>query len=261
MGVFKDFGAIANYAHEIEMSAKSSLAFGFNVIYSRRGLNLDAITTQDADPFFTDDLGFTTNFQDIPVVNLQPAVTFSYSNFEIGLFAENLADFNLKASEMVTEFADKTFTGHIGFSKQLLNANGLLEDTNIRVFGVARKATEFTYGGNFLVDLPKVGWIKGGYDSFYGINAGIGVNISERLSVGFAYETNDNLGSTNEIGLSYVLGKTRRKYSQTKPKISVIIPNDKEEKPVPVRSEVEKDEEEDRYKTPDSEYNLSLIHI
>ena len=62
------------------------LTFGFNFLYSRSSIDWARVLVQDADDSF---LG---NFQDIPIVMLQPAVTLSFGKFDVGLFFENLID-------------------------------------------------------------------------------------------------------------------------------------------------------------------------
>jgi len=243
VGAFKDFGALANYAHNIKIGAESNLAFGFNFLYSRRSLNEGYEITQDADEL-------VSNFQDIPIVNFQPALTFSYSNFEIGLFFENLVDFNLKQSELITPFSDKTMSAHMGYSTVFNQAKGLLQNTLVRGLGIVRRSKEegFSYGGNIIVDLPKAGWIKGGYDKLYGLSAGIGVNLSERLSIGFSYEKQENLGDTNEIGLLYTLGKSRRSRSnenRKKPNVEILLPDAKSTDAIEAPNKIEENIYED----------------
>ena len=67
---------------------------------------------------------------------------------------------------------------------------------------------DLVLGGNLILDLPKIGWIQGGYDSFYGASAGIGFNLNKRLSIGYTMEKGltdnfDNFGITHEISFAY----------------------------------------------------------
>jgi len=39
VGSVKDFGALANYAHRLQLNETMDLTFGFNFLYSRRSLN------------------------------------------------------------------------------------------------------------------------------------------------------------------------------------------------------------------------------
>lgn len=226
IGVFKDFGAIFNYAYQIQLGAKTKLALGFNFLYSRRGLNSNDVLTQVEDVL-------VSNFQDIPIINVQPAITFSYGKYNLGVFFEDLAYFNLKNSEFASEFTEKTISAHVGYSNKFDNFSGLLENSYLRILAIARTSqlNGFSYAGNILMDLPKAGWLKVGYDNLYGINAGLGVNLSERLSVGFTYEKTENLSATNEIGLLYTLGKRKPK-GQTrsnKPTVRIELPNSRTE--------------------------------
>lgn len=209
VGVFKDFGALLNYAHRLQLNETMDLTFGFNFLYSRRSANSLKVNSTVPDPQ-------VANFQDQPIVNFQPAVTLSFGKFDVGLFFENLVDFNLKSSEMATSFGEKTFSAHAMYSHEFTYASGIFEGADLRTLILARKPgqQEFSAGGNVILDLPKAGWIKAGYDKTYGISAGIGVNISDKLAIGFSYEKSD-FAATNEIGLIYNFGK--KSYRRDRP--------------------------------------------
>ncbi len=211
VGAMKDFGAIANYAQRLQLNENMDLTFGFNFLYSRSSIDWARVLVQDEDDSF---LG---NFQDIPVVMFQPAVTLSFGKFDVGLFFENLVDFNLKSSEMATSFGEKTFSAHAMYSHEFTYATGIFEGADLRTLVIAKKPgkDEFSAGGNVILDLPKAGWIKAGYDKTYGISAGIGVNISDKLAIGFSYEKSD-FAATNEVGLIYNFDK--KSYRRNRPK-------------------------------------------
>ncbi len=209
VGVFKDFGALINYAQKLKLNENLDLTFGFNFLYSRRSADAVKVNSTVPDPQ-------VANFQDIPLVMLQPAVTLSFGKFDVGVFFENLVDFNLKSSEMATSFGEKTFSAHAMYSYEFTYASGIFEGADLRTLVMARKPgeNEFSVGGNVILDLPKAGWLKAGYDKTYGISAGIGVNISDKLAVGFSYEKS-SFAATNEIGLIYNFGK--KSYSRERP--------------------------------------------
>ncbi|MDY0779733.1 PorP/SprF family type IX secretion system membrane protein [Tenacibaculum sp. IB213877] len=224
VGVFKDFGAVANYAYQLQLGAESKLTFGFNFFYSRRGVDDGKVLSNGEAPILN-------NYQDRPAVVFQPAATVSFGKFYAGVFLENLADFNLKESEFITSFSEKTISAHLGYTADLDDFSGLLEGTTLRALGVARRSQEqgFMYAANVLADIPKAGWVKVGYDNYYGLNAGLGINLSDRLSIGFTYEKQKNLGATNEVGLIYNLGgKARRERAERTP-ISIKKPELEEE--------------------------------
>ncbi|QXP74031.1 PorP/SprF family type IX secretion system membrane protein [Tenacibaculum sp. AHE15PA] len=221
VGVFKDFGALINYAQRLKLNENLDLTFGFNFLYSRRSADAVKVNSTVPDPQ-------VANFQDVPLVMLQPAVTLSFGKFDVGVFFENLVDFNLKTSETATSFGEKTFSAHAMYSYEFTYASGILEGADLRTLVMARKPgeNEFSVGGNVILDLPKAGWVKAGYDKTYGISAGIGVNISDKLAVGFSYEKS-TFAATNEIGLIYNFGKksyTRERPTRRSGNVNVTLP-------------------------------------
>ncbi|TCP24439.1 type IX secretion system PorP/SprF family membrane protein [Tenacibaculum skagerrakense] len=236
IGVFKDFGAVANYAYQLKLAGDKKLTFGFNFFYSRRSIDNPRVLSNGDDPLIN-------NYQDKPVVVFQPAATMSFGDLDVGIFFENLGDFNLKSSEFVSDFGDKTISGHVAYTYRFDNSSGLFQNMSLRGLGVARKLKDdFSYAGNVLLELPKAGWVKVGYDKIFGLNAGFGINLTKNLGIGFSYEKQDNLGGTNEVGILYRLGRNRsRSVANRTPKVDIILPEDEE----PEILDVKKNEYED----------------
>lgn len=64
------------------------------------------------------------------------------------------------------------------------------------------------YLGALLVDVPSYGWVQATLDDEHGLAAGIGVNLSERMSLGYLMEKNitetqADLGWNHELSLAY----------------------------------------------------------
>ncbi len=202
-GILSNYGVLANYAYGVKLSDKSNFTFGANLSYYSSGLDRNRANPVEDDPFIN-------GFQDSSLLSFQPGFNLSYGNFDFGVFAENLFDYNLKTSESITDFKDKTFSGHLQYTHQFENGAGLFEGGRLMPLARARKVgeEEFVLGGNLILDLPKIGWVQGGYDSFYGASAGIGFNLNRRLSIGYTMEKGlssnfDNFGLTHEISFAY----------------------------------------------------------
>ncbi|NAS11007.1 PorP/SprF family type IX secretion system membrane protein [Poritiphilus flavus] len=202
-GIVSNYGVLANYAYGIKLSDKSNFTFGANVSYYSSGFDESRANPIEVDPFLS-------GFQDSSLLTFQPGFNISYGPFDFGLFAENLFDYNLKTSESITDFKDKTFSGHLQYTYQFENGSGVFEQARLMPLARARKVgeDEFVLGGNIILDLPKIGWLQGGYDSFYGASAGLGFNLNRRLSLGYTMEKGlsndlDNLGLTHEISFAY----------------------------------------------------------
>lgn len=209
-GTITNYGVLANYAYGIKLNEKSNFTFGANLSYYKSGYDNNRGTTVDPnDPLLN-------GLQDSNLLSFQPGFNLSYGKFDFGLFAENLFDYNLKTNESITEFGDKTFSGHLQYTHQFENASGVLEAGRLMPLLRVRKGGEkyevsgkdILLGGSLILDLPKLGWVQGGYDSFYGASAGIGFNLSKRLSLGYTMEKGlsnnfDNFGVTHEISFAF----------------------------------------------------------
>jgi type IX secretion system PorP/SprF family membrane protein len=202
-GLLSNFGVLANYAYGVKLNDKSNLTFGANMSYYNSGFDEGRASTIEIDPLLA-------GLQDQSLLSIQPGLNLSYGKFDVGVFAENLFDYNLKTSESVTEFKDKTFSGHLQYTHQFKNASGILEEGRLMPLARARKVGEedLTLGGSLILDLPKLGWLQAGYDSFYGAAAGVGFNLNRRISLGYTMEKGlssnfDNFGVTHEISFAY----------------------------------------------------------
>ncbi|HDZ04433.1 hypothetical protein LCGC14_0078390 [marine sediment metagenome] len=202
-GILSNFGVLANYAYGIKLNDKSNFTFGANVSYYQSGFDNGRASTVEEDPFLA-------GLQDQNLLSFQPGFNLSYGKFDVGMFAENLFDYNLKTSESVTEFKDKTYSGHLQYTHQFENQTGIFEEGRLMPLARVRKVGEedVTLGGSLILDLPKLGWIQGGYDSFYGAAAGVGFNLNQRISLGYTMEKGlsnnfDNFGVTHEISFAY----------------------------------------------------------
>ncbi|WP_281541782.1 PorP/SprF family type IX secretion system membrane protein [Maribacter aestuarii] len=203
LGALSNYGVLANYAYGVKLSDKSNLTFGANLSYYNSGFDQNRATTVEEDPFLA-------GLQDQNLLSVQPGLNLSYGKFDVGVFAENLFDYNLKTSESLTEFKDKTFSGHLQYTHEFSNESGVFEEGRLMPLARVRKVgeEEITLGGSLILDLPKLGWIQGGYDSFYGAAAGVGFNLNRRISLGYTMEKGlsnnfDNFGLTHEISFAY----------------------------------------------------------
>ena len=202
-GLFNNFGVHANYAYGVRLSPKSTFTFGANVSYYQSAFNQDRANSVDFDPL----LG---TLESSSLVSFQPGFNFSIGKFDIGGFAENPFDYNLKTSESVTDFNEKTYSGHLQYTHQFENSSGIMEQARLMPLARVRKVGEetFTLGGNLILDLPKLGWVQAGYDDFYGASAGLGFNLTKNISLGYTVEKGlsnefENFGVTHEISLAY----------------------------------------------------------
>ena len=207
-GTISNFGVMANYAYGVRFTEKNNFTFGFNLSYYNSGLDPDAIISGEVDPRLQALDGNS-------LLSFQPGFNLSLGSFDIGMYAENLFDYNLKTSESLTSFSEKTFSGHLMYTKKLATQEGFLQNGKLSVLARGRKVGEsdFIPSGSLILDLPKIGWLQGGYDDVFGIAGGIGFNITQRLSIGYTYEKGisdavTNFGPTHEVSFAYSFSPT-----------------------------------------------------
>ena len=204
IGPVSNIGVLANYAYGIKLSDKSNFTFGGNLAYYSTGLDINSIDVVDTNDFRLN------GTEDSNALSFQPGFNISFGKFDFGAFAENLLDYNIKTSKSLTEFKDKAYSGHLQYTHQFENTDGIMESGRLMPLARARMdgQNDLTLGGSLILDLPKLGWLQGGYDSFYGASVGAGFNINRRLSLGYTMEKGlstdfDNLGVTHEISFAY----------------------------------------------------------
>lgn len=202
-GLIDNFGLLANYAYGIKLSEKSNFTFGANFSYYNSGFNENRANPLDDDPLLN-------SLDDSALITFQPGFNISYGKFDFGVLADNLFDYNLKTSESITEFDEKTFTGHLQYTHDFKNAQGVLESGRLMPLARVRsiQGEDISLGGSLILDLPKLGWLQAGYDDFYGAAAGVGFNLNKRLSLGYTVEKGlsnsfENFGVNHEISLAY----------------------------------------------------------
>ena len=211
-GLVSNIGIMANYAYGIKLSDKSNFTFGANLAYYNTGFDRNRASQLDPnDPLLNGTI-------DSNVLSFQPGFNLSYGQFDFGVYAENLFDYNIKTSEQLTDFANKTYSGHLQYTHRFENGTGIMENSRLMPLARVRlnaqdgplseDIQDLSLGGSLILDLPKLGWIQGGYDSFYGASAGAGFNLNKRLSLGYTMEKGfgtdlNNLGVTHEISFAY----------------------------------------------------------
>jgi type IX secretion system PorP/SprF family membrane protein len=202
-GLVSNIGILTNYAYGVRLSEKSNLTFGLNIPYYRSSFDESRAITNEEDPVLA-------SFSENSIIAFQPGINVSFGSFDVGLFAENLFDFNLKTGESLTEFNEKSFSAHLQYTRNFEYAEGILTDGRLMPLARIRKVGEedLIFGGGIILDLPRLGWIQAGYDSFYGGSAGAGFNINQRLSLGYNFERGfsqdiNNFGITHEVSIAY----------------------------------------------------------
>lgn len=241
-GLIDNFGILANYAYGVKLSDKSNLTFGGNFSYYNSGFSQSRANALDPDDPRLASLNAST------LITFQPGFNISYGAFDFGVLADNLFDYNLKTNESLTDFNEKTFTGHLQYTHRFKNSSGLLESARLMPLARVRSnpINDISLGGSLILDVPKLGWLQAGYDDFYGAAAGVGFNLNKRISLGYTIEKGlsnnfENLGVNHEISLAYSFTPNLTEDRVMLEKENDLVTNDEEDVPLEELSLTDKD--------------------
>lgn len=252
VGIWKSIGGIANYAKGVHLNDDTILSLGFNIVFFNSGLNRAKIITGQADPLLE-------QYDNTSVLMLNPGISLQIGKFNFGVYGDNLVDYNFKSSEMQTKFGEKTISGHLSYKHTLENASNLFENSSLTFLGRGKyiEMKDLDYSGGILYNVPKAGWVQGSYSDFYGLSGGLGLNISQKIAIGYNYEKGlgnliTNLGPTHEIFFALTLESNEEFTAHTKKPIV-----DKKEEFERIKNQTLEQEEIDRFKG--NIYNQTIV--
>ncbi len=202
-GVVQEFGFNANYATAVKLGEKNQLAFGTNVTYYNEGLDRNRIVAVENDNKILES-------QKESKVAVQPGMTLSLGNFDFGLYATDLLKYNQTTNEFVTNLNSKSVRASLQYSHHFMASRGFFEDARLMPLVQIGQNVDgsLDYVGSVLLDMPTFGWFQANYDDTYGVSAGLGFNLSKRMSLGYLLEKDLNqddadLGWNHEVSLAY----------------------------------------------------------
>lgn len=202
-GVVQEFGFNANYATSVTLGEKSKLTFGTNVTYFNQGLDKNRVVIAESDPEIAE-------ARKESKIAIQPGINLSLGNFDFGLYAEDLLRYNQTTNEFLTNLSTNSVKASVQYTHSFNAGRGLFENARLMPLGQVGKNDDGSmyYLGSLLLDLPKYGWLQTTIDEEYGVSAGIGFNLSEKMSLGYLMEKNiskedANLGWNHELSLAY----------------------------------------------------------
>ncbi len=202
-GVMQEFGFNANYANMVKLGDKTSLTFGTNVSYHSGGIDQDRVVTPESDPTLTENVRQNR-------IGVHPGIALSVGQFDFGVYAKDLVQYNQTTNELITGFSDQNLKASVQYSHLFAAQTGLFENARMMPLVQVGKnhQGEFSYVGSVLLDLPNYGWLQSTYDETFGLSFGLGFNLSKQLSLGYLMEKNiadeaANLGWNHEISLAY----------------------------------------------------------
>ncbi|HMB99573.1 MAG TPA: PorP/SprF family type IX secretion system membrane protein [Flavobacteriaceae bacterium] len=207
-GVLTTFGGVLNFAYNVTLNNESNLTFGMNLGFYKSGLNEGKVVTNFPDPSLDD---IPSNF----IFTVNPGINYGTTFFDFGLSINNAVAYNLKTSEMIEDNPEQSLQAHIMYTGYM-NARGFFDQSKFSTLLRSEfKKDKTVISGVAMVSVPKGIWAQAGYNTLYGISAGIGLNITKQIAIEYNYENAvgdlSDLGNSHEFTLAYRFKKTERR--------------------------------------------------
>ncbi|MEZ0131200.1 PorP/SprF family type IX secretion system membrane protein, partial [Flavobacterium sp. LBUM151] len=198
-GLMTVFGGVANFAHNIVLDKDSNLTFGLNVGAYQSGLDKGKIISDDADLLVGD---YPSN----TMLTVNPGINYGTAFLDFGLSVNNLILYNF-GSGVVKEDPERAIELHAMYTGYL-DTYGFFEGSKFS--GIVKtevKKDKTVISGLAMISIPKGVWAQAGYNTVYGISAGLGLNITPSIAIEYNYERGmgnfTNLGGSHEFAIAY----------------------------------------------------------
>ena len=199
-GVLSTMGAIGNFAHNVTLDSDANLTFGVNVGFYKSGLDESKVVTNYSDP----------SLQNIPsnaLMTINPGINYGTTFFDFGLAANNFFLYNFSSSNFIKDDLEKGIEAHVMYTGYI-DSYGFFDRSKVTgLLKTELKKEQTILSGQMMISIPKGVWAQAGYNTFYGLSAGLGLNITPKISLEYNYEKSmgdfSNFGASHEIVFAY----------------------------------------------------------
>jgi len=178
-GLFLNTGGLLNYSYTLQIQEDIALRFGINIFGYQRELANDVFVNDPDSPIPPFDI--SNDF----ILQFGPGIGLTVADFTLALASENLITRNLSEDE---DFDNRTFLGMVSYNFPLELGN-FAADAVVRpsLYVKTIPNADTQIGAGALISSSKF-WLQGGYNSFYGISAGLGGRVFKKFSLGVLVE-------------------------------------------------------------------------
>lgn len=208
--IISRLGIYGNYAYHIKLSDNSKLSFGIGAGYLNNSIDVNSIRAKDQGDVFIITNGKRGTF------DLNAGLNLKIADFQIGASAPQLLGQSIEYAETPTRSVNYTLLRHYVFNAQYdFKFSGDKRVLTPLVMVRAAKNVPIQVDAGLMFNMKELGYIGAMYRSDYAVTGNIGVNLTEQLTVGYAYDFSLNeygpdLGTSHEFMLTYRFGNNRR---------------------------------------------------
>ena len=198
-GLMTVFGGVVNFAHNIVLQEDSNLTFGLNVGAYQSGLDKGKIISDDPNIL-------NGEYPSNTMLTVNPGINYGTAFLDFGLSVNNLILYNFGGG-MIKEDPERAIELHAMYTGYL-DSYGFFDRSKFS--GIVKteiKQDKTVLSGLAMLAIPQGVWAQAGYNTLYGVSAGLGVNISPSIAIEYNYERGmgnfSNLGGSHEFVIAY----------------------------------------------------------
>ncbi|WP_445733776.1 PorP/SprF family type IX secretion system membrane protein [Mariniflexile sp.] len=206
-GVLTTFGGVLNYAYNVVLDRDSNLTFGMNLGVYKSGINQGNVITNFPDPSLD-------NIPSNTMVTVNPGINYGTTFLDFGVSLNNVVLYNLSTSTLIEENPKQSAQAHAMYTGYL-DSRGFFDKSKFSGLIRSEFSKEQTIvSGVMMLSIPKGMWAQAGYNTFYGLSAGIGFNLTNNIAIEYNYEKAmgdfSTFGNSHEFTLAYKFNKNYR---------------------------------------------------
>ncbi|MCR8667799.1 PorP/SprF family type IX secretion system membrane protein [Aestuariibaculum sp. M13] len=220
-GVLTTFGGIVNYAYNVVLDRDSNLTFGANLGFYQSGINEGLVVSNYSDPALQ-------NIPNNSILTLNPGINYGTTFLDFGLALNNIVAYNLKSSNLLEENPEQGLQAHVMYTG-FMDSRGFFDESKFSaLLRTEFKKDKTIISGLAMIAVPKGIWAQAGYNTMYGMSAGLGINISNQIAIEYNYEKAvgdlSSFGNSHEFTLAYKFKKQYRyNYSDEEQEEALLI--------------------------------------
>ncbi|MBD0822544.1 PorP/SprF family type IX secretion system membrane protein [Aestuariibaculum marinum] len=220
-GVLTTFGGIVNYAYNVVLDRDSNLTFGANLGFYQSGINEGRVVSNYSDPALQ-------NIPNNSILTLNPGINYGTTFLDFGLAINNIVAYNLKSSSLLEENPEQGLQAHVMYTG-FMDSRGFFDESKFSTLIQSEfKKDKTILSGLVMIAVPKGIWAQAGYNTLYGMSAGLGINISNQIAIEYNYEKAmgdlSTFGNSHEFTIAYKFKKRYRyNYSDEEQEEALLI--------------------------------------
>jgi len=228
-GVLTTFGGILNFAYNVTLTRESNLTFGLNLGFYKSGLNEGKVITNFPDPSLE-------NIPSSSLLTINPGINYGTTFLDFGVSINNLVLYNINSSQLIEDNPEQSIQAHI-MHTGYINSRGFFDDSKFS--GLIRsefRKDQTVISAIGMLTVPKGIWAQVGYNSLYGASGGLGINITNQISIEYNFEKAlgdlTDFGPSHDITLAYKFKNNNRYNYSGDDEVSALITPKKKKRPV-----------------------------